>query len=124
MTQNVKLDKKKDSDPVLVHSLSHDGRGIATISGKTTFVNGALPTETVSCKITQKRSSYNEAEALTILQSSAERVDPPCQHFGLWGGCSPQHMSTHSQLQLKQQTLLEQLKHFGQVTPESLLAPL
>lgn len=123
MTTNVKLDKKKE-DTVEVYSLSHDGRGIASINNKTTFISGALPQEKVTYKITKKRSNYNEAEMDSIIQASTERTTPPCQHFGLCGGCSLQHMSMETQLQLKQQTLLEQLKHFGQVTPEVILPPL
>lgn len=124
MNKNVKLDIPKEAETALVHSLSHDGRGIATIAQKTTFVRGALPNETVAYKITQKHSTYNEAEALEIITPSQDRVVPPCQHFGLCGGCSLQHMSADIQLSLKQQTLLDQLKHFGQVEPANLLAPL
>lgn len=109
---------------VQVHGLSHDGRGIATINQKTTFLNGALQGETVTYRIHQKRGSYQEGEALDIIEASPERTEPPCQHFGLCGGCSLQHMSIQQQLALKQQTLLEQLQHFGRVTPHHVLAPL
>lgn len=107
-----------------IHALSHDGRGIATIENKTTFIAGALPQETVSYRITNKRGSFNEAIALEILEKSADRATPPCQHFGLCGGCSLQHMSIDTQTQLKQQTLLDQLTHFGKVKPVSILPPL
>lgn len=114
----------REAAEVEVHALSHDGRGIATVQNKTTFINGALPDEKVSYQITQKRGSYNTANALTIISSSKDRVVPPCQHFGLCGGCSLQHMSMELQMQLKQSTLLDQLKHFGHVVPESILPPL
>lgn len=107
-----------------IHGLSHDGRGIATISQKTTFLAGALPGESVTYRIHQKKSSYQEGEAIEIINASPERTQPPCQHFGLCGGCSLQHMSIQQQLALKQQTLLEQLQHFGRVTPKNILPPL
>ena len=124
MNQNVKLDKEKETIVANVHSLSHDGRGIATINNKTTFVSGALPNEIVTYKITQKRSHFHDADMVEIVEASPERVRPPCHHFGICGGCSLQHMSMETQLQLKQQTLLDQLKHFGQVTPTSVIPPL
>jgi 23S rRNA (uracil1939-C5)-methyltransferase len=124
MNQNVKLDKEKESATATIHALSHDGRGIATVNCKTTFVSGALPGETVTFKIKQKRSSYHDAEMLEVITGTSERVTPPCIHFGICGGCNLQHMSIASQLQLKQQTLLDQLKHFGKVVPETIIPPL
>jgi 23S rRNA (uracil1939-C5)-methyltransferase len=124
MKHNVKLDNGKERTTAKIHSLSHDGRGIAIIDNKTTFVSGALPSETVTYTITQKRSHYHEANTLEIIEPSSERVTPPCQHFGLCGGCSLQHMSMGTQMQLKQQTLLDQFKHFGHVSPDILISPL
>lgn len=124
MNQNVKLDKEKNCATTTIHSLSHDGRGIATINNKTTFISEALPNEVVAYKITQKHSRYDLAEATELLSTSSMRVTPPCQHFGVCGGCSLQHMSTESQVQLKQETLLQQLLHFGKVEPLELLPPL
>jgi 23S rRNA (uracil1939-C5)-methyltransferase len=124
MNKNVKLDTEINTTTAQVHALSHDGRGIATINHKTTFLTGALPGETVRYKINQKRGSYNEGEATEIITPSPERVTPPCPHFNLCGGCSLQHMSVSTQIDLKTQTMLDQLKHFGQVTPVNLLPPL
>lgn len=124
MKKMTKLDKFREPVSTFVHAISHDGRGIATIQNKTTFISGALKDETVTCRITQKRGSYQEAEIQTIITASPDRATPPCPHFGLCGGCSLQHMTVDAQTQLKQQTLLEQLAHFGKVTPEGVLPPL
>lgn len=119
-----KLDQLNEPFTALIHGLSHDGRGIAEIDKKTTFIAGCLPGEIVKYKITQKRSTYMEAQTLEILRASTERTTPPCQHFGLCGGCSLQHMSVETQILLKQQTLLDQLKHFGKVIPDKIMPPL
>lgn len=123
MNEDVKLDRK-ENPTAEVYALSHDGRGIANVNNKTTFIKGALPQETVTFKFTQKRSNFNEAEMLDILTPSSLRQTPPCQHFGLCGGCSLQHMADQTQIEFKQKTLLEQLKHFGKVEPKHILAPL
>lgn len=107
-----------------IESLSHDGRGVATINCKTTFVMGALPNELVRCKITKKHRRYNDAQAIEIITPAPERTEPHCAHFGICGGCSMQHVDISAQVQLKQQVLIEQLKHFGKVTPETILPPL
>ncbi len=107
-----------------IHTLSHDGRGIAAIDGKTTFVHGALPHETVTCKVTRSHRRYNEGIATEIKIAAPERVKAECPHFGVCGGCSMQHMNINEQIRFKQQTLLEQLQHFGKVVPKSLLSPI
>ncbi len=114
----------KSADTAEIYALSHDGRGIANIQNKTTFLAGGLPSETVTYCIHNKRSSYAEGEVKEVLQASPERVTPPCPHFGVCGGCSLQHMSLHMQTEMKQKTMLEQLNHFGKVTPQTILAPL
>lgn len=124
MTKSDKLDNQKIVAPASVHGLSHDGRGIATVNQKTTFIAGALPGETVTYHIKQKRSSYIDADVDSVIEASPKRVNPPCKHFGLCGGCSLQHMSISTQIELKQQTLLDQLKHFGKVIPEMVMPPL
>lgn len=107
-----------------ISDLSHDGRGISHINGKTTFISGALPNETIKAQYTNKRSQFDEAKLIEVIIPSPERVTPPCQHFGVCGGCSLQHMSPALQIQHKQGVLLNHLKHFGQIEPEEILSPI
>lgn len=117
--------KPKPIQPIAtITKLSHDGRGIATIDDKTTFLAGCLPGETVHYRIHQKKPAFQEGKATDILTSSPMRATPPCRHFGVCGGCSLQHMTNDAQLEQKQETLLDQLKHFGKVAPEVILTPL
>ena len=109
---------------VTIDSLSHDGRGIAHIEGKTIFIAGALAGETVQFVYTKKHSKYDEGRAIEVLTSSEDRVEPACPHFAICGGCSVMHMSSPAQLILKQKTLAEHLLHFGQLEPEQWLPPL
>lgn len=109
---------------VAIHGLSHDGRGIAAINHKTSFIQGALPNEKITYKIVKEHRSYMEGEMMSVIEASESRVKPPCPHFGVCGGCNLQHVEMSLQINLKQQTLLEQLKHFGNVEPQQLLSPL
>ncbi len=116
----------KEVTPVTlsIERLSHDGRGIAYLDGKIVFVDNALPGEVVEVTRTQKRSRFEEGRAVTILQAAPERVTPGCEHFGICGGCSLQHMNASTQITFKQQFLAEQLHHFGACAPETWLSPL
>src|SRR5690554_436163 len=117
--------KKLPADRELViEALSHDGRGIARPEGKTTFVEGALPGETVLCQYTMQRSKFDEGRALEIRHASEHRVTPPCAHADLCGGCSLQHMDSAEQVRLKQDILVQQLLHFGGLVPQRWLEPL
>ncbi len=107
-----------------IASLTHDGRGITNIEGKTTFVNGALPGEQVTLKITRKNRRHNEAEVIDILTPSPDRITPICPHAAICGGCSMQHVHDDAQVAWKTHTLREQLQHFGKVTPDTWLPPL
>lgn len=108
----------------LVRTISHDGRGIARLDGKTVFIEGALPGEDVEFRIQHRHRDYDEAQVQNILSASPERVTPLCEHFGVCGGCNLQHLAPAAQLSAKQQTLLDNFKRIGHVQPEKILAPL
>ena len=118
--------RKLPQEPVSakIESLSHEGRGIARVEGKTVFVNGALPGEEVLFQYKKQRPKYDEAHTLEITNPAAERVDAKCEFFGLCGGCSLQHMQHDFQIEHKQSVLMEQLMHIGKVKPKSVIAPL
>lgn len=108
-----------------ITALSHDGRGVArNVEGKTVFVHGALAGESVMARLTQKRKSHDEADAVEVLMASPDRVEPRCAHFGVCGGCSLQHLRPEAQVAAKQQALLDALQHIGKVQPDRVLDPL
>ncbi|HEV7166200.1 MAG TPA: 23S rRNA (uracil(1939)-C(5))-methyltransferase RlmD [Gammaproteobacteria bacterium] len=107
-----------------VSALSHDGRGIAKLGGKTLFIEDALPGEEVSFRIQRRHRDYDEARLVEVLKPSPQRVTPRCKHFGVCGGCSLQHLEPAAQLAAKQQALLDSLKRIGGLEPQELLPPL
>lgn len=114
----------KETFETTVEALSHDGRGIAHINGKTIFIRNALPDEKVAFKYTSMRGSFNEGAAIEILSASAERVAPTCLHANICGGCCLQHLKACAQLKHKQKVMLEMLQHFGKAAPLEILPPL
>lgn len=107
-----------------IQRLSHEGRGIAQCDGKTQFVEGALPGEVVRAKFIEQRSKFDELTTVDVIEASVDRVQPPCAHAGICGGCSLQHMAPAAQIGFKQQVLAEQFQHFGGVAPEVWEAPM
>ncbi|WP_240125110.1 23S rRNA (uracil(1939)-C(5))-methyltransferase RlmD [Thermomonas alba] len=110
--------------------LSHDGRGVArwpeghAQAGKTVFVAGALPGETVLAEQTARSRHFDEAHTLKVQTASPDRVSPRCPHFGTCGGCVLQHLAEERQIAYKQQVLLDNLQRIGRVVPADVLPPL
>ncbi len=107
-----------------VEDLSHDGRGVARIDGKTVFIDGALVGEVVTFRYRRQRRRFDEAVVVDIVQPSPHRITPVCAHAAVCGGCSLQHLEAGQQLAMKQAILAEQLEHFGHIAPQSWLPPL
>jgi len=118
--------KKLPAEPVAaqIESISHEGRGIARIEGKTVFIDGALPNEEVMFVYTSQRAKFAEGRAIEIIKPSTERVEPVCPHFLLCGGCSLQHMSPEAQRVHKQSVLVDQFKHLAELDIPQLIKPL
>lgn len=104
--------------------LSHDGRGIARIDGKATFIQGALPDELVTFQYTRVKKDFDEGKLVDVLRPAPLRVVPRCPHYTVCGGCSLQHIDEQEQIHLKQEHLLDLLSRYGHTKPQELLPPL
>lgn len=69
-----------------IESLDHEGQGVAHVDGKTIFINGALPYETVVYSSYRKKPSFENADTSKVLKASFMRTTPRCPHFGVCGG--------------------------------------
>ncbi|RLA22553.1 MAG: 23S rRNA (uracil(1939)-C(5))-methyltransferase RlmD [Gammaproteobacteria bacterium] len=107
-----------------IESLSHDGKGVAHLDGKVHFIDGALPGEKVSFIYTDRRRDFAEGRLEELFSRSPIRIEPGCQHFGICGGCSWQHISDANQIIEKQKLLQEQFKHIGKIESFELWPPL
>ncbi len=117
----------KSARPALVEtgrvdSLNHEGEGVVR-GGKTVFVSGALPGESVSFVRRRHHRQHDEAELVAVLDPATERVTPRCRHFGVCGGCTLQHLDSAAQLAVKERQLRDTLSRIGRVAPRTWLAP-
>ncbi len=119
------------ADPVVsIDSLDMEARGVGRLvnedgtPGKVIFVEGALPGETVSYRSYRRKPSFEQAHLGEVLQESVMRVKPGCQHFGVCGGCSMQHLDSRAQLAIKQRVLEDNLWHLSKVKPDVVFRPI
>lgn len=111
------------SETATVDSLNHDGAGVIH-GGKTAFVPGVLPGETVRFQRRKRHRQYDEALLEEVLAASPERVTPRCAHFDICGGCALQHLDSAAQLRDKQQQVADTLQRVARVTPQRWLEPI
>lgn len=107
----------------VIESLDHEARGIARQDGKTIFVDGALPGEIVEYASFRRKPNYELAQLVSVLRRSNARVEPPCPHFNICGGCAMQHVDPATQVAVKQRVLEDTLWHVGRVRPDTILPP-
>ena len=107
-----------------IESMSHDGRGVARVDGKATFLWGGLPGEQVDFRYLNRRRQHDEGVVVSVSEPADMRVKPRCEAFGLCGGCSLQHQHPDEQIASKQKVLLDNLQQIGGVTPAAILPPL
>jgi 23S rRNA (uracil1939-C5)-methyltransferase len=87
--------------------------------GKVVMVRGAvLPGETVEVSIDEDKKDYFTASVVKILEPSPERIEPPCEYYGICGGCSLQHVPYHLQVRLKEEILKDSLRRVAKIEME------
>ncbi len=105
---------------VEVGAVAHGGHCVARHDGQVLFVRHALPGERVEVVVTDvgRKNRFVRADAVTVLEASADRVEAPCAHSrpGGCGGCDWQHASLPAQRALKATVLREQLTRLGGIT--------
>ena len=111
----------------MVAALTHEGEGVVradATSGKTVFVAGALPGETIRFRRARRHRQHDEGQLLEVLTASPDRVVPKCAHFGVCGGCALQHLSPEAQIATKEAQLRDNFARVAKVTPDAWFEPL
>jgi 23S rRNA (uracil1939-C5)-methyltransferase len=102
-----------DEVEVLVDSLAYGGNGVARLDGFVLFVRGGLPGDRVRARVTKTKRGFAEAVAEAVLDASPLRVEAPCPHFGVCGGCRFQDLAYEAQLAQKEQQVRDALVRIG-----------
>ncbi len=97
--------------------VAHGGHVVARHEGVVVFVRHALPGEQVVAEVTEgeQGARFLRADAVEVLEASADRVTPPCPWAGpgRCGGCDFQHVALPAQRGLKAAVVREQLQRLA-----------
>jgi 23S rRNA (uracil1939-C5)-methyltransferase len=129
MTERTEGAAAPAGDRLSVDALDIEAQGVARRpDGKVVFIDGALPGEQVSAKVTRRKNNWEQAALVEVHRESSQRVVPRCPHFGLHegacGGCKMQHLHAAGQVAIKQRVLEDNLWHLGKVRAETVLRPI
>jgi 23S rRNA (uracil1939-C5)-methyltransferase len=95
-------------------AMAHGGAALGRDQqGRVVFVPYAIPGETVRVRPTKGKERYTHAELIEVLEPSPHRLQPPCPHYGLCGGCHFQHIAYPAQLVFKTDVVRDQLSRVG-----------
>ncbi len=123
MSRRARRRQSPEPREVMIDAMSHEGRGIARVNGKTVFVFGALVGEKVLIQVTKSTRKFDQANTIEVIEASPQRIVPGCEAFQVCGGCSLQHLGSDDQVTFKQQSLLDMMTHAG-LQAEKVMPPL
>lgn len=101
-------------------AIAHD------VDGRTVFVSGGVPGDTVSAIVTEDRGSFARARVEKVVSPSDRRVKAPCPYVDLCGGCPWAHLDYQAQLEAKRANVVDTLTrigHYPAETAERLVQP-
>lgn len=102
-----------DSVELSVEAIGAAGDGIARSAGGNVFLPRTLPGERIRARLVGRRGGGLLAEAEAWLTEGADRVVPPCPHFGACGGCALQHWALAPYVAWKRAKLVDALAQAG-----------
>lgn len=100
---------------VSIEKLIYGGEGLAHADGNTVFVPFVLPGEQVRASVRTRKKKLIHANLVEVETASPSRIEPPCPHFRVCGGCHYQHIALAEQVRLKKEILRETLSRLGGV---------
>ena len=112
------MGRQKRREPILIENIeiidtANKGKSVAKHDGRAIFVQGGVPGDICDITVFKRRKKFWEARIEKIHTYSNRRTNPKCEHFGTCGGCKWQNMKYESQLEFKQNEVLNNLKRIG-----------
>jgi 23S rRNA (uracil1939-C5)-methyltransferase len=94
-----------------INRLGQHGDGIADSADGPIYVPGTLPGEIV--EVDAVPGHPDRRRLVRVQQSSAQRIEPICPHFGVCGGCAMQHLSLETYRSWKRELVVTALSQAG-----------
>lgn len=110
--------KKGDIIELKVDSIGFEGVAVGRYEGMVCFLKKAVPGDLVKAKVYRKKKNFMETSLVEVIEPSSNRIEPPCSHFKICGGCSWQNMHYQEQLKWKEQIVKDSFERIGNLEVE------
>ena len=112
------MGNRKRKAPIIINNIeiidtAYKGKAITKHEGRVIFVEGGVPGDICDIQIFKRKKKYWEAQIKKTHTYSKIRTEPKCEHFGVCGGCKWQNMKYKSQLDFKQNEVINNLTKIG-----------
>ena len=105
--------RKGEELALRVDSLAYGGSGVSRHDGFVVFVRGGLPGDEVRARVTKVKRGFAEGVVTEVVTPSSSRVEAPCRHFGVCGGCRFQDLAYEVQVAEKERQVRDALVRIG-----------
>ena len=109
-----------DSDRrrVTLTDIAFGGDCVGRIDNQVLFASYGLPGEEVIVEFSENKRDYRRGRVVEVIKPSPARVEPRCRFFGQCGGCRWQHIDYPTQVALKRNIVVDQLRRIGGFSDE------
>lgn len=102
-----------DELEIEITALGGMGDGIGRYDNQVVFVPLTCVGEVVRAKVESVSAQSARARLVSLGSPGPHRAEPACEHFGLCGGCSLQHMDTESYYEFKRREMQQLVQRLG-----------
>ncbi len=94
-----------------------DGRAVARHDNQVVFVEGAVPGDVALVRVFRMEKKLLIGRVEKLIKPSPHRVEAPCSHFPLCGGCKWQHLDYPAQLSFKENQVRQAFQRIAKLSP-------
>lgn len=98
---------------VTIDRIVPGGQGLGHTDGLTVLVPLTAVGDTVRISIERMRGDTVFGSVLELLEPGPDRIEPPCPHFGVCGGCDFQHIDYEAQVAAKAGIIVDAFRRIG-----------
>ncbi len=104
---------------LLITGIADKGKAVGrTQEGKVVFVDeGAVPGDVVDIQVIRKKKSMLQGVVKEYISLSPQRIQAPCRHFGICGGCKWQNLNYQEQLEHKFRNVRDAIQRIAGLDP-------